>query len=126
MLIDETMTVRGAAQSPVAKSSFDFGSLKAIQRIGNLVNTTTGGHDKSVIETFGDLIVRLPAKGYATTEFNMTEERKEKLVAAGRATMRAYFNQQTAAPRRPAAGSALSELANRRAKNIVSKRRLSE
>jgi predicted acylesterase/phospholipase RssA/uncharacterized spore protein YtfJ len=50
MLIDETMTVRGAAQSPVAKSSFDFGSLKAIQRIGNLVNTTIGGHDKSVIE----------------------------------------------------------------------------
>jgi NTE family protein len=123
MLIDETLTVKGAAQSP-AKEGFDFGSLKAVQRIGNLVNTTIGARDKAVIETFNDLVVRLPAKGYGTTEFDMAEERKEKLVAAGRSAMRAYFNQQTAAARMPEAVPAWSEIANRRAKLIVSRKRL--
>ena len=124
MLIDESLTVKGAAKSPAAKGGFDFGSLKSVQRIGNLVNTTIGARDKVVVETFKDLVVRLPAKGYATTEFNMTEERKDKLVAAGRAAMRVYFQQPEAAPRTPEDETALREIYNNQAKNIISRRRL--
>jgi len=124
MLIDESLTVKGAAKSPPAKDGIDFGNLKTIQRISNLVNTTIGARDQTVIETFEDLVVRLPAKGYGTTEFNMTKERKDKLVAAGRSAMRAYFKAQEAASPKPVTQATRSEIANRRAKLIFSKKPL--
>ena len=63
-----------------------------MQRIGGLVNTMLEAHDKSVITTFENLVVRLPAKGYGTTEFDMSDERRELLVAAGRKAMKDYFD----------------------------------
>ena len=55
------------------------------------MNTTTSARDKYVIDEFEHLVVRLPARGYGTTEFNMTDERRELLVEAGRQVMKAYF-----------------------------------
>jgi len=37
-------------------------------------------------------VVRLPAGGYGTTEFDMSDERRTALVDAGRSAMRAYFD----------------------------------
>ena len=126
MLIDENLTVRGAAQSPPAVDGSDFGNLKTIQRISNLVNTTIGARDQTVIETFEDLVVHLPAKGYGTTEFDMSKDRKDKLVAAGRSAMRAYFKAQDSTPPKPTTPATRTEIANRRAKQIFSKRQLAK
>ena len=52
----------------------------------------TQAHDKMVVEEFEDLVVRLPAKGYGTTEFDMTDERRQALVAAGQNAMAAYLD----------------------------------
>ena len=55
------------------------------------MNTTTSARDKYVIDEFEHLVVRLPARGYGTTEFDMTDERRELLVEAGRQVMKAYL-----------------------------------
>ena len=60
-------------------------------RFGQLVNTVTQARDKMVIDTFSDLVVHLPAKGYGTTEFDMSDERRDALVNAGRAATEAYL-----------------------------------
>jgi uncharacterized heparinase superfamily protein len=41
-------------------------------------------------------VVRLPAKGFGTTEFEMTDARRELLVNAGREAMQAYFERAAA------------------------------
>ncbi len=98
-LIDEKLAVPGAPEKPgqQAVSGFDFGSLKTAQRLLGLINTMSQAHDKMVIEAFERLVVRLPARGYGTTEFDMTVERREALVAAGQRTVQAYFAAQEAA-----------------------------
>jgi hypothetical protein len=58
-----------------------------------LINTALSAHDKMVIDAYEKIVVHLPAKGYGTTEFNMSTERRDLLVAAGRAAMAAYFSQ---------------------------------
>jgi len=68
-----------------------LGDLRTVQRLSNLVNTMTGARDKNVIDAFEKLVVRLPAKGYGTVEFDMTDERRQLLVQAGHNAMQAYF-----------------------------------
>ncbi|HWQ14934.1 MAG TPA: hypothetical protein VNL77_19205, partial [Roseiflexaceae bacterium] len=63
-----------------------------------LVDTATTAHDKMVIEAFSHLVVRLPAGGYGTTEFDMSDARREALVEAGRDAMRAYFERPAPPP----------------------------
>ncbi len=91
MLIDESLEVPGAEASAKIPEKFSLGELRTVQRISNLVNTTLSARDKNVIDAFDKLVVRLPAKGYGTTEFDMTDERRELLVNAGRTAMEAYF-----------------------------------
>ncbi len=98
LLIDETLEVDGAAAAQKSHGRIDVSQLKTVQRIGGLVNTMLEAHDKSVITTFEKLVVRLPAKGYGTTEFDMSDERRELLVAAGRKAMKDYFDIQNQAP----------------------------
>jgi predicted acylesterase/phospholipase RssA len=91
MLIDESLEV------PVSKGLLVSVTIKpdefrTAQRIGRLVDTVTTAHDKMVIEENSRLVVRLPAKGYGTTEFDMTATRRNALVAAGRAAMADYFD----------------------------------
>jgi predicted acylesterase/phospholipase RssA len=91
MLIDEEMEVPGADSAGKTPSEFGLGDLKTVQRLSNLANTTTSARDKYVIDEFEHLVVRLPAKGYGMTEFDMTDERRGLLVEAGRQAMKDYF-----------------------------------
>ncbi|MBN1875626.1 MAG: patatin-like phospholipase family protein [Anaerolineae bacterium] len=98
-LIDESVPVPNAppppemtAQVADKKKGIDFTGLKTLQRIMHLLNTMMQAHDKMVIETFADLVVRLPAKDYGTVEFDMTDERRSALVKAGIDQMRAYLD----------------------------------
>lgn len=92
LLIDETIDVPGAPALTVSSTSvFDFSQLQLVQRLNRLINTATGAHDKMVIEAFERKVVRLPAKGYGTTEFDMSDERREALITAGRASMRKFL-----------------------------------
>jgi predicted acylesterase/phospholipase RssA len=91
MMIDEKLEVSGAESAPAPPSAFSLGELATVQRISNLINTATSARDKSVIDEFEHLVVRLPAKGYGMTEFDMSDERRELLVEAGRRAMKDYF-----------------------------------
>ena len=98
MLIDETLEVEGAAAAQKSHGRIDISELRTVQRMGGLVSTMLEAHDKSVITTFEKLVVRLPAKGYGTTEFDMSDERRELLVASGRKAMKSYFDGQSQVP----------------------------
>jgi len=92
--------------------------LRTVQRLKNLVDTMTQAHDKMVMDECDDLVVRLPAKGYGTTEFDMTDERRQALVAAGQSAMGAYLD-RLPAPRR--ALSAVKMVASPHADRIASR-----
>ena len=93
MLIDESIPVPGApvAKGDTGNEKFELSQLATVKRLNNLVNTVLGARDKSVIEAFENLVARMPAKDYGTTEFDMTDERRNRLVEAGRNAMEAYF-----------------------------------
>ncbi len=94
LLIDESLPVlqtRGA-KGLMVDITVKPRELKIVQRLSRLANTATTAHDKMVIEEFNHLVVRLPAQGYGTTEFDMSEERRIALVAAGQRAMADYFD----------------------------------
>lgn len=98
LLIDEQLPV----VSPAAKGIFvDVNikpeELRTLQRLHRLVNTATDAHDKMVIDEYSHLVVRLPAASYATTDFEMSDERRTALVAAGREAMARYLDGATLA-----------------------------
>lgn len=97
MLIDETQAVPNAPALPGQKvvdpqSPAAIPNLPIVRRVSNLVNTMTNAHDKTVIEAYARGVCRLPAKGYGTTEFDMSDERVAALVNAGRQTANDFFN----------------------------------
>ena len=83
LLIDESLAVP-AKKGILVDINIKPGELKTVQRLQRLVDTMTGAHDKMVIEEYEHLVVRLPAAGYGTTEFDMSDERRNALVGAGR------------------------------------------
>lgn len=91
-LIDETMEVPGVTTLQKTAGQFEFGKLRTVSRISNLLNTMLQAHDKIVIETFERFVIRLPARGYGTVEFDMSDERRDALVRAGRQATQVYFN----------------------------------
>ena len=109
LLIDETIEVPGSGE-PLPDivpeddpTDDDLGErlklkrLKTLRRVGRLVNTMTKAHDKLAMEAHADEVCRLPAFGYGTTEFDMTEERMTALVDAGRAAMKAFLDARNGA-----------------------------
>lgn len=78
----------GTADGSVA---FSWQNLVTVQRALRLLNTMMTGHDRDVIEAFRHLVVTMPSKGYGTTEFDMDDQRKGALVAAGRRAMEGYL-----------------------------------
>jgi predicted acylesterase/phospholipase RssA len=96
MLIDESQTVGGAEAASAPSAQFKLGELRTVQRLANLVNTTLSARDKMVIDALEKFVVRLPAGGYGTTEFEMSDERRERLVNAGREAMTAYLESAAA------------------------------
>ncbi|MDX1614603.1 MAG: patatin-like phospholipase family protein [Candidatus Promineifilaceae bacterium] len=94
MIIDESLPVPGAPPKPggsQAAETLSLADLKTARRLQALVETVTRAHDKNIIDTFAHLVVRLPAGGYGTTEFDMTPERRAALIAVGRQTMTGHL-----------------------------------
>lgn len=90
-LIDETLAVPGIEMPVSQKKGLSVTDLRPIQRLLNLVETVLQGRDKMVLDALERLVVRLPAHSYGTTEFDMTDDRREALVNAGRQAMQAYL-----------------------------------
>lgn len=96
LLIDESMAVAGADTDTPAPGgrSADLADLPPAARIVGLIDTATQAHDKMVIEAFEQFVCRLPSKGYQTTEFDMTDQRRELLITAGKSAMDLFFRAQ--------------------------------
>jgi predicted acylesterase/phospholipase RssA len=92
LLIDEKLPV---TKGFFVRVNIKPGELKTVQRFQRLIDTATGAHDKMVIEEYSHLVARLPAQGYGTTEFDMSDERRDALVRAGRDAMALYFDTPT-------------------------------
>ncbi len=96
-LIDEDLPVPGAPSLVVAEEGgLTLEELTTVQRLKHLVDTAIQAHDKAVIETFAHLVVRLPARGYGTTEFAMRPDRRDALIAAARTVTQAYLERRLA------------------------------
>jgi len=93
LLIDEDMPVDGVDEPPTVPGG-SLSDLPPAVRIVDLIDTATQAHDKMVIEAFEQLVCRLPARSFGTTEFDMTDERRDLLIAGGRAAMDSYFRAQ--------------------------------
>ena len=95
LLIDETLEVPGAGTPEANKAATVEQKLltriKTVQRVRRLIDCMTEAHDKQVITAHEDLVCRLPAKSYGTTEFDMNEARMEALMTAGRNAMIKYL-----------------------------------
>jgi predicted acylesterase/phospholipase RssA len=94
-LIDEKVDVPGTdGTEPSKKNGIldEAQELKTVKRIMNLVDTMTEANDNSVIRAYPDHVCYLPAKGYGTTEFDMSEQRVELLIEAGRKTTSKYLD----------------------------------
>lgn len=93
MLIDEKLPVPGVAEvQETEKKGIEVGDLQTVRRLSGLMNTVLGARDKAVISSFEHLVVRLPAKGFGTVEFDMSDQRRNLLVDAGRQTMMHYLD----------------------------------
>jgi predicted acylesterase/phospholipase RssA len=96
LMIDESLPVPGAPAAP-GPAGIELGQLRTVRRVENLLNTALSARDKMVVEELEKWVIRLPAKGYGTVEFDMSAERRESLVNAGRLTMQAYLQGPSAA-----------------------------
>ena len=94
-LIDENLPVPDADPPPSgepsaiesALSKVDIQQLKTVRRITRLVDTLTGASTSYIIHSHRHRVCRLPANGYGTTEFGMSEQRLNALIAIGRKTL---------------------------------------
>lgn len=94
LLIDESLPVPNRPPRPTG-STTAFAGLRTVHRLHRLVNTVTSAHDNLAKAVFAANVVRLPAGGYGTTQFDMTDAEREALVAAGRQAMRDFIASQT-------------------------------
>jgi NTE family protein len=89
MLIDEKLPV---TKGLFVRINIKPGELRTAQRLRRLADTATGAHDKMVMDEYSHLVAHLPAGGYGTTEFDMTDERRRALVNAGQEAMALYLD----------------------------------
>jgi NTE family protein len=95
LLIDEAIPVPNQPQESAAGVGATLTGLRTFKRLRRLLDTATGAHDNMAIAAFARHVVRLPAGGYGTTQFDMTDAEREALVNAGREAMRAFLAQQS-------------------------------
>ena len=96
LLIDEALEVANAPPPPDEgedEDGFveDIKKLRTVRRVMRLVNTMSEARDNANIRAHENLVCRLPAKGYGTMEFDMTEARRQALVKSGEDTMREFL-----------------------------------
>jgi predicted acylesterase/phospholipase RssA len=130
-LIDETLAVPDAPAKKIDAESQEysqFSQLQTVRRLKNLLDTVTIAHDKMVIEASERFVIRLPAKGYGATEYGMSDERRNAVIAAARDATERYFKKIESATRAavsfaPVSGSIGSPFAyaDRIASRILSK-----
>jgi predicted acylesterase/phospholipase RssA len=127
-LIDESMEVPGAPEQPSKDPGLDFSQFRTVNRIKNLLNTMTQAHDRIVMDEFQRFVIHLPAKGYGTIEFDMSDERRDALVAAGQQATADFFDRLEAEEARGvsfgtdfAGMQALSSAADKVAMRILSR-----
>lgn len=108
-LIDDTIPVpnlppKAAKEKP--KTELDKRWFIVLERVSNLLNTMMQAHDKAAMLTYKRNICHLPAKGVGTVEFDMSDERIQTLMAAGRKAAQDYFNRlnRTSRPRTASPG----------------------
>ena len=58
--------------------------LRAADRVTRLIDTLTDSRDVVVERQHADLICHIPVGGYGVTEFRMSDERQQLLIASGR------------------------------------------
>ena len=113
LLIDESMDVpalpgapprspeagpAGPAAGPQqAKPPLPVSQLRTVQRVTRLMDTMMGAQDNDEIRRHAAEICRLPAKGYGTTEFDMSTEKLNALIEGGRRAMRDHLAARAAA-----------------------------
>jgi len=142
LLIDETLPVPGrpasaaAVAAPAAAAAdadtaaravaagapaaaIQVGSLQTVQRLKHIADTATAAQDNMAKVVFAQHVVRLPAQGYGTTQFDMSDADRDALVEAGRQAMRAYLARKPAAARRGIAPRDTTSLANASAAMIL-------
>lgn len=96
---------------------------RTFQRISRLIDTATTAHDKLVIDAYAGLVVRLPAYGYGTTEFDMNDERRTALIEAGRIATQQHLSKhppgQTSRDVEPAPPMTMHDMADRIAVDLL-------
>ena len=92
LLIDESLHVPQVSAMNFEDVRAALSELRLVQQLKRLVDTMTSARDKMVVAEYEHLVARLPAEGYGTTEFDMSENRRESLVLAGRNAMAAYLD----------------------------------
>ncbi len=99
LFLDDELPVHNAPPPP----PFDqiIGRLRTARRVMRIVETITVSRDKLTFEYASDAVCHLPTLGYAVTEFNMADDRRAALVAAGRTAMQLHLSAAQIAPRRP-------------------------
>jgi predicted acylesterase/phospholipase RssA len=95
LLIDEAIEVPNCPPRPPSARPVDVGALGLVRRLNSLLNTATKAADNTAIAAFPNHVVRLPARGYGTMQFDMTDGEREALVEAGRVAMRTFLASQT-------------------------------
>ena len=124
LLIDEDLDVPGAPPAEQTQNAIpDVSSIRTLSRMKNLLDTATQGHDKFVLDGFEHLVARMPAKGYGTTEFDMSDDRRAAIIAAGRTALGAYFDrpQPGMIPLPPAQAAAAQQEIQRVADRVATK-----
>lgn len=97
--ITATLMAAGySAEELLAVISERDGERPVFATFMGLPDATEGDALRASDDAFDGIVVRLPAKGYGTTEFDMTDARRELLVAAGRDAMRAHLEALAEAP----------------------------
>jgi NTE family protein len=91
LLIDETIAVPGSGGDGGESSPHLVGKLRTAQRVMRIMDTMMQANDKSYIADHAKFVCRLPAEGYGTTEFGMSEARLDALVQAGYDAMLAHL-----------------------------------
>ncbi len=96
LLIDDSVDVPNRPVRPEdVQEDFSFGELTTFQRIQRLISTATGAHDNMAIALFNKYVVHLPAGGYGTTQFDMTDAEREALIKSGSDAMRKFLASQS-------------------------------
>ncbi len=123
LLIDETLPVAGDVEPPSAPpGELTLASLRVLERLTRLVKTMTAARDRMVIDAFPEIVARLPAQGYGTIEFAMSDARRARLIRSGYQALGAFLDQPRPAhapTRDPASLPTLRALADRSASSLL-------